>query len=350
MIRRPFQTACSVCLAIVVSAVGVRSGLGQEATPKPQPRTGVARIVLKEKNFAFPPAQRGPKLRHAFKFTNMGDKDLVIYSVKPGCGCTVAEYDEVVRPGEDGRILLTLDSNRVGGSFTKTATVKTNDPDNSEIRLQITGRVESPYTISPRDNLFLHSVVGEEISDRIFIGASDGKPFEIKNVTSSLNEYVDYEIKDVVKGEKYMLSVRTLPQAKPGVYNGKILVETDKKESPRFTVDVSVNIRGEVNVSPRLLNFGRVERDQKKEHTRTVKVELETGKDLEVLDASTSSPYFQVTPRTVDKGRVYTLGVSLVDLPPETALRNGVFKDRLIVKTNKKGYESIDVSLLVEVQ
>ncbi len=312
----------------------------------------VPKIKIKEKNFSFPKSPRGPKLTHAFKIQNVGKKDLIIYSVKPSCGCTVAQFDELIRAGEQGSIILTLDTNRLHGSFSKSATVKTNDPERAEFRLQVAGEVISPFKISPRENIFLHAVEGESTRDKFFIGAEDGGGFKILRVTSSLNEYIDYELKDVIKGEKYMLSVWTKPESKAGVYSGKILIETDNPESPKITVDVSVNIRGFVNVSPRMINFGTVKRGQNKFHTRTLRVELAKGNDLELLEVTTGSPYFRIVEtKTVDQGRIYTLSVELIALPPAEELSKGnQFKDKLIVRTNKKGYEEIDVDLKLAVK
>lgn len=342
--------------AVFLAAAGLIAGgaMGQELkkTGGSEPAsTGKAKIEIKEKNFSFPKTQRGGKLTHAFKFRNSGTADLVIYDVKPGCGCTVAKYDELVRPGKEGRIVLTLDTNRLKGSFAKSATVKTNDPDMAEFRLQVAGQIISPFKISPRESIFLHTVEGEQASDRIFIGAEKQEGFEILNVSSSLNDYIDVELQDVIKGEKYMISVTTKPKAKAGVYNGKLLVETNNPESPRITVDVSVNVRGFVNVSPRLINFGRVERGKEANSRRTLKVELAHGSDLEILDVTTGSPYFEITRNTVDDGRVFTLNVTLKEIPPAEALSNGnEFEDKLIVHTNYEGYEEIDVELKLQVR
>jgi len=59
---------------------------------------------------------------HAFKFTNTGDKPVVIANVSASCGCTTPGWTkEPVKPGETGEILATYRTS--AGPFNKTLTV-----------------------------------------------------------------------------------------------------------------------------------------------------------------------------------------------------------------------------------
>jgi hypothetical protein len=59
---------------------------------------------------------------HAFKFTNNGDKPLVITKVQPSCGCTTSGWTkEPVKPGETGEVLATYRTS--AGPFNKSLTV-----------------------------------------------------------------------------------------------------------------------------------------------------------------------------------------------------------------------------------
>ncbi|MDR1594678.1 MAG: DUF1573 domain-containing protein [Prevotellaceae bacterium] len=59
---------------------------------------------------------------HAFKFTNTGDKPLVIARVQASCGCTTPGWTkEPVKPGETGEVLATYRTS--AGPFDKTLTV-----------------------------------------------------------------------------------------------------------------------------------------------------------------------------------------------------------------------------------
>lgn len=84
-----------------------------------------------------------------FEFSNVGDSTLTLVSVKPGCGCTAANYTKTaVAPGERGFIDATYDPRNRPNGFSKGITVTTNEPTNNTTRLTIKGFVEKrPPTI-----------------------------------------------------------------------------------------------------------------------------------------------------------------------------------------------------------
>ena len=83
-----------------------------------------------------------------FKFTNTGDKPLVIKSAKGSCGCTVPSYKKEdgsseCDHGESGVIKVKYATNRIG-KFTKTITLSTNLPDKKPVILTVKGEVLAP--------------------------------------------------------------------------------------------------------------------------------------------------------------------------------------------------------------
>jgi hypothetical protein len=69
----------------------------------------------------------GQRLALSFRFKNTGDKPLIIESVKPTCGCTIATYPkEPIAPGEEGEITGEFDSNGREGMQHKHMTVRSN--------------------------------------------------------------------------------------------------------------------------------------------------------------------------------------------------------------------------------
>lgn len=69
----------------------------------------------------------GQRLAVSFRFRNAGDKPLVIESVHPACGCTVADYPkEPIAPGQEGEITGEFNSEGREGQNHKEITVKAN--------------------------------------------------------------------------------------------------------------------------------------------------------------------------------------------------------------------------------
>ena len=69
----------------------------------------------------------GQNLQVSFKFKNTGDKPLIIQSVSPSCGCTVADYPKKpIAPGEEAEITGSFDSKGREGLQHKTISVFAN--------------------------------------------------------------------------------------------------------------------------------------------------------------------------------------------------------------------------------
>src|SRR5437763_166014 len=80
---------------------------------------------------------KGEKLDWSFLVKNTGDADLQIISAKPGCGCTVADFDKVIKPGETGKVTAHVDTTAFAGPIAKTITLETNDPTTPTSQLTI---------------------------------------------------------------------------------------------------------------------------------------------------------------------------------------------------------------------
>jgi len=87
------------------------------------------------------------KVSGKFEFINTGNQDLLLTSVKPGCGCTAADYTKTpVAPGEKGFIMATYNPYNRPGGFNKHIKVTTNEP-------KFDGSENTPYTIYIKGNV-----------------------------------------------------------------------------------------------------------------------------------------------------------------------------------------------------
>ncbi|HNS17462.1 MAG TPA: DUF1573 domain-containing protein [Bacteroidales bacterium] len=87
---------------------------------------------------------QGEVVTYAFKFRNTGKSDLLISSVSSSCGCTVSKYSkEPVRPGEQGVLQVTFNSEGRKGFQSKTVTVLTNAQPNKHT-LTVKAKIEIP--------------------------------------------------------------------------------------------------------------------------------------------------------------------------------------------------------------
>ncbi len=116
--------------------------------------------------------EEGGKVTARFTFKNVGNQDLLLTNVKPGCGCTAANYTrEAIAPGATGYIDATYDPWARPGPFNKNIKVSTNEPDQA-----------SPYIIFIKGNVIKRPPTKYEIA-----GYKSGKgELRIKEATLRL--------------------------------------------------------------------------------------------------------------------------------------------------------------------
>ncbi|MBX7202328.1 MAG: DUF1573 domain-containing protein [Bacteroidia bacterium] len=87
----------------------------------------VSMIRFEEDTFRFGEVLEGEKVSHAYRFTNIGNNDLVIANASGSCGCTVPEWPkEPIKPGKSGVINVVFDSERRAGKAEKSITIYAN--------------------------------------------------------------------------------------------------------------------------------------------------------------------------------------------------------------------------------
>lgn len=87
---------------------------------------------------------QGEVVSFSFKFINAGKTDLLISSAKATCGCTVADYPKTpIKPGAEGSITVTFDSESKIGIQNKAVTIVANTKPNTKV-LTIKSEVVKP--------------------------------------------------------------------------------------------------------------------------------------------------------------------------------------------------------------
>src|SRR6266566_6965571 len=141
-----------VVMVAILVALTASLALAQEAKKSDapqQPATAAAsteaakdadkapRLTIVEPVKDYGTVSKGEKLTWAFAIKNTGTSDLQIIAARPACGCTVAEFDKVVKPGETGKVTAQVDTTAFSGPIAKTVTLETNDPSSPSSTLTI---------------------------------------------------------------------------------------------------------------------------------------------------------------------------------------------------------------------
>jgi hypothetical protein len=137
---------------------------------------------------------KGDKLDWAFVVKNTGDADLQIISAKPGCGCTVADFDKVVKPGETGKVTAHVDTTAFAGPIAKTVTLETNDPSTPTAQLTLHAIVKPYVEAYPAGFVRFNMLQGDTDSQSVTLYSEEDEPFQIVKVESPVDWIkVDYK-------------------------------------------------------------------------------------------------------------------------------------------------------------
>lgn len=86
--------------------------------------------------------KEGDSVTLLYKFSNAGDKPLLLMSVKTSCGCTVARFPQnALFPGEEGEIEVIFNSHDHPGPVLKSVTVVSNTSNNAQHIMVFKGNV-----------------------------------------------------------------------------------------------------------------------------------------------------------------------------------------------------------------
>ena len=212
---------------------------------------------------------KGDKLDWAFVVKNSGKSDLQIISATPGCGCTVADFDKVIKPGQTGKVTAHVDTTNFAGPIAKQVTVNTNDPSNPTTVLTIHAVVKPYVEAYPRGYVRYNILKGQPGTDTVTLYSEEDEPFQIVKIESP-EDWIKVDAKKIDNPKElapgvgrsgqnqYKLNIQILPNAKVGPLTERVHVITNSKHQPDYYVTVSGVVRPAYRVDPAAVNFGEV--------------------------------------------------------------------------------------------
>lgn len=162
----------------VLAALAFAAGTGSALRAAPA-------IQFDKELLDFGNVQSGTPINATFRFKNVGDADLDITGVRPGCGCTKAEARKtVLTPGESSTIEAVFNSIGYSGPILKGISVTTNDPTHSLLSLQIKANIAMAAVVKPSVLNFGDLRVNGVKTFTLTVTPADPKSFAITKVTS----------------------------------------------------------------------------------------------------------------------------------------------------------------------
>lgn len=276
--KRTLAVALSFLVTLVASqgfsAEAKKSSSKKKATStKSQPKAAEKspRLTLLEPVKEFGTVAKGAKLDWTFLVKNNGTSDLEIIAARPACGCTVADFDRVIKPGETGKVTAHVDTTSFAGPISKTVTLETNDPSTPTSLLTIHATVQPFVEAYPAGFVRFNLLQGEAETQTVTLYSEEESPFEITNVEvpsgawarvtyDKITNEADRAVNIGRAGQnQYKVNVTVGgPEAKIGPLADKIRIVTNSKHQPEYWLSIAGVIRPSVRVDPSVLNFGEV--------------------------------------------------------------------------------------------
>ena len=221
----------------------------------------------------FDQAAKGDVLVHDFVIRNDGDAPLKIESVRPACGCTVADFDEVIAPGKTGRIHAEVDTTDFFGPISKSIAVFTNDTENPKLQLVVRAKVMAYLNADPSYARFLY--VQHEPTQPVsqLVWAEDSFPLEVLDVQINPDERkpqkVDVEFRPAtdeerradVAGPQWIVDIHLREGATVGPLSEEVVVVTNHPKQRVAVIPVSGFVRPRQHITPIEVDFGPLQGD-----------------------------------------------------------------------------------------
>ena len=227
------------------------------------------RLTLVEPLKDFGTVPKGEKIDWTFEIKNTGNADLEILAAKPTCGCTVADFDKIIKPGQTGKLSAHVDTTAFAGPISKAVTIESNDPNTPTAQVTISAIVKPYVEAFPAGFVRYNLLQGAVEKQSITLYSEEDVPLEIVSIDAP-QEWIKAETVKLTGAEvvpqigrkgqtQYRLDITVGgPEARVGPLAEKIHVKTNSKHQPDYFVTVSGVVRPPYRVDPTAINFGEV--------------------------------------------------------------------------------------------
>jgi len=299
-----------ICCLPVVAAWGL-------AGPKPvSAEKNAPDILFDKKTYDFGVAGQHESIIHEFGFTNVGEEVLVIEAVKTTCGCiaTVASAKEIL-PGERGVIKADFRTSKRKGKQRKTIHVHSNDPDEPQIELEITGVIKTEVALEPEFLYFGKVDKGETVTKTLKVIQVGDRELSLNRVETA-EEYFTTRISGLETGRNtgHQIDVILRADAPVGRFSDVITLHTNLRKRPRIDVPLYGAVLGRIRVKPQMLSFGTLRKGGIVANRLEIVSADHNGFD--VVRVVPSPPFISAEVTRADGGKLYEITLKVDENAP----------------------------------
>ena len=345
----PLRTVLALGAAVTLAAAGAPGLLAQapaKAEAAAAPANAGPKLVVPEDRKDVGTVAKGEPIKHVFILKNTGKADLHVTDVKPSCGCTVPEFDKVIKPGTEGKVTLTVDTKNFSGPISKTALLMTDDPSTPQMTLFLSAVVKPFVEALPYGFFRITALSGEASSSDVILVSDEAefKPSKIETPNTFLKAALSpVSEKELIKDRnpnQWKITLTAAADAPEGILGGTVKVATGVKRQPEIEIPLSGFVKPAVSVTPLSINFGNFDPkgDAVKRNVMLVNNNAQAA-SFAVTKAETNVPGISAEIVPVDKSRVQVV------LTVDQKIKKGVFEGELLIKTTDKAKGDVKVPL-----
>ncbi|RLE32841.1 MAG: hypothetical protein DRJ61_08565 [Acidobacteria bacterium] len=309
MTRRILMRRFGKTLIMVAVMVSMVSFVAAQGGPK---------LVVEEKVIDLGEVPQGVVKDVKFDLRNEGSGPLTVKSVRPTCGCTVAEYDKEIPAGGTGSVRAKLDTTGFKGAISKSVLVMTDDLSAPIVTLAIKAIVKPYIDVMPRALVRFNALQKEKAEQKVVVvGTERSGAFTVTGVESESDAF-EVSYRALGDGEKiegrsdtqYEVVIRLLEDAPVGPISSVVKVMTTAPEAKVVEIKVFGVLRALLRVTPPELQFGAVEAVQAPGRNLII-VNNRPGTSVEITEAVVDDPAFTTEIVPIDQGKRYQVTVSI---------------------------------------
>ena len=254
----------------------------------------------------------------------------------------MAYFTEVIPPGQTGEIKFEITGSKVSGTFTKKATVYSNDPSRKAMKISVHAQIIQYVEVLPASKLYLRGTYDQSVHKTLTIRSNEtDREFEITGIRSNIDDKITYKLGERSAEGEYELIIWKNPKLPTMNTWGSVYLSTNSENAPEKIIEVNVTTRGSIVVHPSTVNFGRVivRNADQEVIERVVTVYKLTG-SFQIENIEFSSDFYEASVEALEDGKRYKVTVRI---HPGT---KDSYIDEMIIKTNDPQEPFVKVRLL----
>lgn len=284
---------------------------------------------------------RGEFVQYEFEFKNEGEAPLEI-DVQPSCGCTVAQFDKQVLPGQTGKIVAKMNTSGFKGQVSKVITVTSNAAEPASTALIIQAKVKPTFEILPSDPVVVTLDTQGPSTREFTLRPLEDAEVDITEIVAQ-TKYLKPEIERVQTDSGRAFKVKlTFDESTPkGRFGLSLRIKSTSKREPNFNLPLTFE-KGIYPLPPSMY-IGSIKNDTKLPIVRSILV-VGKAKPFKILEATCTDSNVTLAVAESKPGHEYKVTVTYAGGWPA-----GMINRMIVLKTDDPTQPAIEIPIMANV-